>query len=102
MLMLWLRLGPSYLSMGTTLRHTYYIRLKTPTTGCVVLGSASVECASVQPSSFRANSMTAHCMPRQIPANISEHTAHPTQKADPITSHTKDVLYVVEHTENVR
>lgn len=38
------------------------------TTGCLVSGSTSVELAFFQWSTWRANSITAHCMPRQMPA----------------------------------
>ena len=36
-------------------------------TGSGVYSLISVECASVNPMTLRANSMTAHCMPKQIP-----------------------------------
>lgn len=37
------------------------------TTGCLVSGSNSVELASFNPTTFLANSMTAHCIPRHTP-----------------------------------
>ena len=38
-------------------------------TGWPVFSSNSVEFASFQPSTFRANSITQHCMPRQMPSS---------------------------------
>ena len=35
--------------------------------GCGDLGAISVECASLRPQTLRANSITATCMPRQMP-----------------------------------
>mmetsp|Transcript_9181 Transcript_9181/g.29605 ORF Transcript_9181/g.29605 Transcript_9181/m.29605 type:complete len:244 (-) Transcript_9181:691-1422(-) len=37
------------------------------TAGCSVVGSISVECASAWPHTFLANSITATCMPKQMP-----------------------------------
>jgi len=41
------------------------------TTGCAVARSTSVEFAVGQRSTCRANSITAHCIPRHTPAAVS-------------------------------
>ena len=50
-------------------------------TGCGDAGSNSNELAPAKPHALRANSMTAHCRPRQIPRNGS-----PCSLAQPIAA----------------